>query len=111
MTSKREAPTPGPVGSESTARNDLESDAAQASAEEGAEESTEEWTVDALSDEFVELDPDGRAEGSGRAVVAAVIDDGSTGAGATPVEKAARRARRDTVPSVLPSMLAKSMRP
>jgi len=112
MTSKREAPTPGPVGSESTARNDLEGDAAQASAEDGAEESTEEWTVDALSDELVELDPDGRAEGSGRAVVAAVIDDGSTGAAAaTPVEKAARRARRDTVPSVLPSMLAKSMRP
>jgi hypothetical protein len=58
--------------------------------------------------EFVELEPESRDETSGRAV-AEMIDDGSAGA-ATPFEKATRRERRDTLPSALPSLLARSMR-
>src|SRR6185503_17358859 len=102
MTSRRETPTPDPLGeSESTSRNALP--------EEPAEESTQEWSVDAM-EEFVELDNEGRDDASGRAVVGKAIDDRSTGA-ATPIEKEARRARRDTMPSAVPSMLARSMRP
>jgi hypothetical protein len=111
MTLKGEIPTPSPIGdADSTARNQLLDDPEQESTEHSTEESTEEWNVDAMGEEFIEVDTVSRSEASGRAIVATVIDDRSTGA-ATPIERAARRARRDTIPSVVPSMLAKSMRP
>ena len=74
------------------------------------EESTEEWNVEDMGEEFVELSADTRADTSGRAIVARAIDDNSSRA-MSPPERAVRRARRATVESVVPSMLAKSMRP
>ena len=98
MTAKRDTPAPlpgvgvGPSGSE-------------ADTEEGTEERTIEFDVDAMSQELMEA-----IGGADNGAVAKPVDDKSTGA-ATPQELNTRRARRNTLVSPIPSLLARSMRP
>jgi hypothetical protein len=78
--------------------------------DEPTDERTVEWDVEQLAGELLEVeDEPSSSPESGRAVVAQPIEDESAGA-RDPRDLAARRHRRNTVPSVLPSMLAKSMR-
>jgi hypothetical protein len=107
MTSnKGETPTPRPADDDS----EPTATAIEPGAVAATEESTEEWNVEDMGDEFIEMSAGTRAETSGRAIVARVIDDHSSPALSAP-ERAIRRERRATVESVVPSMLAKSMRP
>ena len=97
MTAKRNTPTPrAGVGVGRSASNP--------DTEEGTEERTIEFDVDAMSEELVD------AAGGDNGAVAAPVDDQSTGA-ATPQELNKRRARRNTLVSPIPSLLAMSMKP
>jgi hypothetical protein len=78
--------------------------------EEATEERTIEWDVAQMTEELLELDGEPPSPESGQAIVAGPIKDESAGA-RSPGDLATRRQRRDTVPSLVPSMLAKSMRP
>lgn len=78
--------------------------------DEPTDERTIEWDVEQMGDDLLEVASDTPAEDTGRAIVALAIEDASAAA-KSPVELQVRRARRDTVPSVVSSMLAKSMRP
>jgi hypothetical protein len=104
--SKGETPTSRPTDDDS----EPTAPAIEPGAVAATEESTEEWNVEDMGEEFVEMSAETRAETSGRAIVARVIDDHSSPALSAP-ERAIRRERRATVESVVPSMLAKSMRP
>jgi hypothetical protein len=84
-------------------------------AAEGPEESTEErtleWDVGQMDAGLLESEaPATPPPDSGQAIVGRPIEDESAGA-RSERDLAARRQRRDTVPSPVPSMLAKSMRP
>jgi len=93
-------------------RSDDDSEPTATAIEPGmiAEDNTEELDLIAMGDDIVQIDHEIRADGSGRAIVDRVVEDRSAGALNTR-EHVIRRARRDTVPSVVPSLLAKSMRP
>ena len=82
----------------------------QADREELTEERTVEFDVDSLSEELLGVEAELVREGLDGGAVATEIDDNSTGA-ATPRDLSVRRARRNTLVSPIPSMLAKSMRP
>ncbi len=101
MTVRRETPTPRPVIG-----------AGRSASEEEPEEATEERTIEFDVDTLVEELRDAEAErdAADGAAVATEIEDKSAGAG-TPRELAARRGRRNTLASPIPSMLARSMRP
>jgi hypothetical protein len=79
--------------------------ASESDVEEGTEERTVEFDVDAMSEELMDL-----VGGADDGAVARPVDDKSTGA-ATPQELNTRRARRNTLVSPIPSLLARSMRP
>jgi hypothetical protein len=98
MTAKRDTPAPRPgVG--------VGRPASEADTEEGTEERTIEFDVDAMSEELMDA-----VGGADDGAVAKPVDDKSTGA-ATPQELNTRRARRNTLVSPIPSLLAQSMRP
>jgi hypothetical protein len=78
--------------------------ASESDVEEGTEERTVEFDVDAMSEELAEI------AGGDTGAVASPVDDQSTGA-ATPHELLTRRARRNTLVSPIPSLLARSMKP
>lgn len=78
--------------------------------EELTEERTIEFDVDSMSEELLGVEAELVREGLEGAAVATEIEDNSTGA-ATPRDLSVRRARRNTLVSPIPSMLAKSMRP
>jgi hypothetical protein len=79
--------------------------ASEADTEEGTEERTIEFDVDAMSEQLMDVEG-----GADDGAVARPVDDKSTGA-ATPQELNTRRARRNTLVSPIPSLLAMSMRP
>jgi hypothetical protein len=79
--------------------------ASESDVEEGTEERTVEFDVDAMSEELMDVDG-----GADDGAVAGTVDDKSTGA-ATPQELNTRRARRNTLVSPIPSLLARSMKP
>ncbi len=78
--------------------------------EELTEERTIEFDVDSMSEELLGVEAELIREGLDGGAVAAEVEDNSTGA-ASPRDLSVRRARRNTLVSPIPSMLAKSMRP
>jgi hypothetical protein len=78
--------------------------------DEPTDERTIEWDVEQMGDDLLEVAGHTPAEETGHAIVADAVEDESAAA-KSPAELQVRRARRDTVPSVVSSMLAKSMRP
>ncbi len=97
MTAKRDTPAPRPGV-------DVGRSGSQADTEEGTEERTIEFDVDAMSAELMDA-----IGGADDGAVASPVDDMSTGA-ATAQELNTRRARRNTLVSPIPSLLARSMR-
>ena len=78
--------------------------------EELTEERTIEFDVDSMSEELLQVEAELVREGLDGGAVAVEVEDNSTGA-ASPRDLTVRRARRNTLVSPIPSMLAKSMRP
>lgn len=78
--------------------------------EELTEERTIEFDVDSMNEELRGVEAELAREGLDGGAVATEIEDNSTGA-ASPRDLSLRRARRNTLVSPIPSMLAKSMRP
>ena len=75
--------------------------------EELTEERTIEWDVSEMSEALLEPEPVPPSPAREEAIVSAPIEDESAGA-RSPRELATRRHRRDTVPSLVPSILAKA---
>ena len=75
--------------------------------EELTEERTIEWDVSEMSDALLEIAPEPPSPEPEEAIVSAPIEDESAGA-RSPRDLATRRHRRDTVPSLVPSILAKA---
>jgi hypothetical protein len=98
MTAKRNTPMPRPGV-------DVGRSASKPDIEEGTEERTIEFDIDAMSAELMDA-----IGGADDGAVASPVDDMSTGA-ATAQELTTRRARRNTLVSPIPSLLARSMRP
>ena len=84
--------------------------ARSADREELTEERTIEFDVDSMSEELLQVEAELVREGLDGGAVAVEVEDNSTGA-ASPRDLTVRRARRNTLVSPIPSMLAKSMRP
>jgi hypothetical protein len=82
----------------------------QAEREELTEERTIEFDVDSMNEELLGVEAELVRDGLDGGAVAAEVEDNSTGA-ASPRDLSVRRARRNTLVSPIPSMLAKSMRP